>query len=476
LPNSDSWQRFRTDHFELTTDLPNKPAVEAALALERTRTALLLAVWSRMETSRQTERVRVVVLADGSDFERYFGKRVEGVHIQVGRELIALKRGPEHWERRYLGGEYVTSVLRHEIAHHLAAGIYGRQPRWFAEGLAQYLEAVVIEPTGERAWVGRPNPAAFGEFRRFWSIGVKDALAWSQFDPRETASRVGGLYGISWMMVQWMRNEQPELFVAYQTALVRGLDPERAWADTFGSPGFENLDEQLDNYTKSGRFRVDEINLSTPPVLPVPVSITPADVHALRAQLAIVGHRTDPRRQELEEEAKQELLTALALEPGHAAALSLWRSFGRLPNEELVQRLRDQVRRRPDDGEAWLFMASLLDADECEAALRQAVALLAGQARAYNELAWYLVQSGRAEEALPMATKAAYLAPRDPEVLDTYAASLFSVGRCPDALRVQLRAIDNLPENVSRNPGWTSHFTVVLARYRAACGASGAPQ
>jgi len=277
------------------------------------------------------------------------------------------------------------------------------------------------------------------------------------------------------MMVHWMYNVQPDLFVAYQQALMRGAAPEQAWADTFGAARFQDLDEQLAAYAKSGLSQVDRITLPSTVAHPIPLPITPADVHALRAQLSLVGRAMDRRREDLQDEAQHEFSTALAIEPGHPDALRLWRSFhGGMPKEKVLERLWDQVHSRPDDGEAWLLLGALLDGDEREAPLRQAVALLGDEARAYNELAWHLVEHGRGAEALPMAEKAAGLAPRDAAVLDTYAASLFSVGRCPDALQVQLRASDNLPEDGSHSPQWMSHFPEVLARYRAACGASGA--
>jgi tetratricopeptide (TPR) repeat protein len=473
LPNSEGWRRFRTDHFELMTDLPEPLALEASVALERTRTALLQALWSQLAPSGQTERVRVVVLSEVPEFVHYFGNRVSGMLAKVNRPLMVLRGSPKHWERLYRGGKFSTSILRHELAHELAAGIYGRQPRWFAEGLAQFLEAVVVEGDSDIALVGRPNPVAFAYYLSYRSVGVKDALAWS-FDPRQPAAQVRGLYGLSWMLVHWMYNVQQDLFVAYQEALMRSVAPEQAWADTFGAAQLQDLDEQLAAYAKSGLSQVDRITLPSSVVHPVPLPITAADVHALRAQLSLVGRGMDRRRDDLQDEAQHEFSTALALEPGHPEALRLWRSFHGMSKEKVLERLSDQVRNRPDDGEAWLFFGALLDGDEREAALRKAIALLGDEARAYNELAWYLVENGRAEEALPMAARAAGLAPRDAAVLDTYAASLFSVGRCPEALQVQLRAIDKLPEDGRHSPEWMSHFPEVLARYRAACGASGA--
>ncbi|XYI02288.1 hypothetical protein ACMHYB_21985 [Sorangium sp. So ce1128] len=129
--------------------------------------------------------------------------------------------------------------------------------------------------------------------------------------------------------------------------------------------------------------------------------------------------------------------------------------------------------RRPDDGEAWLLLGQLLGRQERDAeriaALRRAVALLPGNAIAYNALAWALVTTGRAEEALPLATKAAMLAPWNAAILDTYAASLFALGRCPDALRVQTRAVDRIA-HCAQGSTTARLLTDKLEEYRSSCG------
>lgn len=57
-------------------------------------------------------------------------------------------------------------------------------------------------------------------------------------------------------------------------------------------------------------------------------------------------------------------------------------------------------------------------------------------------------------------------------ILDTYAATLFAVGRCPDALNMQKRAADLAPE-------WADHESVLVitakvAEYSSVCGAQAA--
>jgi tetratricopeptide (TPR) repeat protein len=465
-----AWSRLRTDHFELVTDLAPPIALATATALERTRAALLQAAWSRMGNARQTERVRVIVLASEWEFRRYFGPTVDGVYSQLGTTAIVLGGTPSHWETRINSSDvFATSTLRHEIVHHLAAGIYGRQPRWFSEGLAQFLETIVVSGDGTKAIVGHPNVAALKDYYRVRSVAVKDALAWGAPSASQAEGEVDGLYGLSWLMVHWMFNTQPEAFAAYQQALARGDDA--AWTHAFGTRDLDGMDRALYAYATHGEYLVHPVSLEPLVARATPVPIDAADVHAMLGQLALIGSRLDKERGELVEEAEQELGKALALEPGHVVALKLTRKP--IPVAELLARLRMQTLSRPDDGEAWLLMAPLLSSPEREAALRKALTLLPGDSRAYNNLAWYLVGSGRGAEALPLATKAALLAPWDASVLDTYAACLFAVDRCADAARIEARAIDHLPEKMT--PEGRRVYTSKLVRYRDAC-AAGSPR
>ncbi|WP_437665071.1 DUF1570 domain-containing protein [Sorangium sp. So ce1182] len=471
--SSGAWVRLRTEHFDLWTDLSGGEARRAAEALERTRAALVTAAWSKGAARRSTVRANVVVLASGLDFDRYADSRFTGVFSELGRPTIFLWGSPERWERReQLKDASTTSVLRHELVHQLAAGIYGRQPRWFAEGLAQLLESLVVSEDGTTAILGRPNLVALRNYRRQRTFGVRDALAWKS-DEGLGEGAIHGLYGLSWLMVYWMYNTQPDAFAAYQGRLAAGVDPERAWQESFGALSLDELDKQLHHYARFGKFQ--EVNVPLEPVKtePTPATITTADVHALRAQLALTGAsiRADDA---LKEEARRELDRALRLEPANVLALRVLMQLERgLPIGEWISRLEEQVARRPDDGDAWLLLGQLLgrqdrDAEQV-AALRRAVALLPGNANAYNDLAWALVNKGHPEEALPLATKAAMLAPWNASILDTYAANLFALGRCPDALRVQARAVD-LISHRSQGSSGARWLTDKLAEYQRSCG------
>ena len=123
------------------------------------------------------DRIEVTVFANGLDFEHHFGRTTLGIFFHDVPPYAILYGTPDRWEQRAsLATPETTSVLRHELVHHLAASIYRRQPRWFAEGLAQFLETVRPRTT-ESPWSSaRSNLEAVRKYNAFRTVRVADAL------------------------------------------------------------------------------------------------------------------------------------------------------------------------------------------------------------------------------------------------------------------------------------------------------------
>jgi hypothetical protein len=473
-PKADAsrWRRVQTEHFVVSSDLRDPDFSDAVLAIERSYVALQRAGWKDMAI-RSTERTPVVVLADGLEWEHYTGKYVAAFFTNEGRPTVFLQGRPETWEWKQRRADATSSPLRHELAHRLAASVYGRQPRWFAEGLAQFLETIVVSEDGKTVTLGRINPVAIEEFKHRSTIGVADVLAWKGANDDSSWA----LYGVSWMLFHWLYNTHGDAFAAFQVALAKGGDPDKAWKTSFPDLTPTAIDDALVEYSRHGEFHEVVVDLPPVAVATRTLPITEADVHAIHAQLARAGGRkVGDRAEALGAESAQEIEKALALEPGNALA---WRldQRKRSPAERLAM-LKKQVEVRPDDGEAWLLLGDALylddtgDLDAAEAAYRKALRLLPGDDDAYNELAWLLASHGRAEEAQALAAKAAILAPWNPLVLDTYATVLFELHRCADALRIEQRAVDMLGE-FGASGTKADALRRTLAKFQGACAPSG---
>jgi tetratricopeptide (TPR) repeat protein len=303
---------------------------------------------------------------------------------------------------------------------------------------------------------------------------VADALAWGNtFNPHDDGT-LAGLYGLSWLLVHWLNNTHPDDFARYETLLVKGIDPDKAWKATFPALVPGDLDQQLNHFSRYGEYRY--VNLPIPPV-DDSVRLRPmtsAEVHAARAETALVaalgggsGYVT---------EARNELSAALADDPGNVRALRMKLRF--VKPEERVALGRRATAAHPEDGLAWLTLAETLRGapgswDEQTKAYEKAMLLLPDNPTAFNNLAWLYVEKGRAKDALPLALSAARLAPWDSGTLDTLAAALFGVGRCSEAVSIQRRALDLLPERVG--PSVRADFAKRLAEFQQKCGLMSAP-
>jgi tetratricopeptide (TPR) repeat protein len=467
---SDSeWRKITTQHFELYTDLDAEAAVEAAKELEKTRDALITAAWPSFPFP-DVVRTQVFVLSNGLDFERIFGHRMWGLFANGTRPAFYLYGPPSRWApRASLLQVAPSSVLRHEMTHQLAAAVFRRAPRWFEEGLAQFLETVQITADGKSIVVGSTNRDARGKFYAGRTVTLGRTLAWDESIAGLPESEVHGLYGTSWAFFHWLYNNEQEAFSRYQFALARGVNPKKAWDAVF--PGFnpDAHDPVLYTYLVHGKGAVDTIPLRTSvPSIDVK-ALSAADGHALRAKIALTGAsrlKEEDGKAQLSE-ANAELKKALDLDPTCVEALLLQAST---PSESLLTAARAAAAAHPDDSRIHGLLGDLLnDRHEREAAYRRALQIDRDDPQILDSLARLLLASHRADEAFPLALRASQRAPHDFNVIETFAETLFQRGRCQDAVQQQQRAADRAREVAAR-------ATPVIERLhgmKAACKAQG---
>lgn len=458
---STGWWVVQTAHVTLRTDLSQEDARRAALAVERDRGALLAAGWAGAKLL-QPEHIEVVVIRKRMDFDRYFPHSVAGVFIVQRYPPTAFLWGaPEKWEQHYVlrggGGflasyEETTSVLKHELTHYLSAYIYRRQPRWFSEGLAEYLETLRYSEDGKSATVGEVNfQALWGYNTRRSNLGVADAFAWGGKNSKPE-SDVAGLYGLSWLLVHWLNNTHPQEFARFQLLLSKGIDPDKAWKAVFPSLSTREVDELLSQYVHGGDYHFFVLPIPPAEELASVRPMTSADMHATRAAAALAGagYQVDGGTQF--PDALSELKAALDDDPGNVRALRMKIELAAPAERPGLGRRASEA--HPDDGLAWLTLAETLGDvpetwDERTKAYQKAAAILPDNPIALDNLARMYVQAGRAREALPLAVAAARIAPWNSAILNTLAAALSGAGRCSEAVTVQMQASDVLPESAS---------------------------
>jgi tetratricopeptide (TPR) repeat protein len=469
--STEGWSEYDTPHFSIDTDLSPAEAQKAARALEQLRQTLVTVAWPNFSFPA-VARSRVVILADGLEFQRLFGRQIGALVNRNGIESrVVLWGKPDHWrQRKTLAFDSSTSTLQHELAHDLAAFVYLRQPRWFAEGLAQYLATAELKEDGN-VEVGQIDLYALSTYHKHRTVTVQDIIDWSGPNDAHSEGVTHGLYGLSWLMVHYLLNTYPREFSEFQLALSKGTKPREAWLE-LASKLPSNLDAELQAYSVHGNYTVVHRPLVPMPDAPIAEkALAPADVHAIRSMLASIAVGTSSEDRDVHRaEAKAELAEALAEDPTNVRAAAIAPRRGHAPE---VLALAERVAQiHPEDPLAWYLLgrAAYLskDPERAEVALRKAIELDPSMADAFNELAWVLVKASRFPEALPLATEAVHLAPWNSALLDTLASALNGLGRCPEALVLEERAVDLLPERASAAS--SKPYLDARAMLRNACG------
>ena len=247
-----TWRRVETPHFVLHTDLGSKEARRAGVALESTRDALVSAAWPTVRFGQR--KAEAYVLANGLDFERYFGRRTDGLFMRGTPPRFFLYGRANRWELRRTTHVPTPSVLRHEMAHQLSAEVWPHQPLWFAEGLANFLEPIFYSRDEASVMIGAINHSALRSYRSVRTTRLRDALAWNRGIAHMPEREAAGLHGISWLFVHWLYHEHREELGVFLGELGRGTPGDRALR--IAVPDFDDdaIDRELFEYQKRPRF------------------------------------------------------------------------------------------------------------------------------------------------------------------------------------------------------------------------------
>jgi hypothetical protein len=448
----------------LRTNLSPGAAEAAVRELEVLRTALVFGAFS-ME-SDPPGRLQAVLFRDVDGMMEFVDRRVDGYVTSTPSGPLLVSAGADlraHGEAR--------GKLLHELAHYLSSFALLRQPRWFAEGMAEYLET--LEMSGSSVRLGAPHAENLKVLRREGALPL-DTL-WSAEEPGSSASFSYHFYASAWLWFHFLADRYPGRMRVYEQMLRRAEDPVEGFASAFVNARNEVLEDELQRYLVQGKFAVQQEEIHLPHTSLHTAPMSAADVHAMRAELFLdsPARRTPEEKNEL---ARWEITEALSRDPQHVGAVILRAEY--LPTEERLFAARQLVRARPQDGRAWTFLAGQLEGDpaaqgERQQVLEKAARLSPDDPAAINNLAWDRVTRGDPALGLQLAERAVRMAPWSPAILDTYAAALFKVGRCREARVIQQRAVDLLHDEVSF--ATRQQLIAALMQYRARCPAANEP-
>ncbi len=426
LADGKPWREFRSQHFVIdAAGWDREPAVLVG-AFEELHAAVLASLIA--EPAEIPGRVRVIVLPGENDLFDYTGSRdVIGVFWVSSRGEPTILLSADHARR-------VPQVIAHELTHHVSSYLFPRQPYWFAEGLAQFLEGVGKVDREGRRWAG--NDPTGG-----WAAGNVKLTSMASLLAGESSGYDTDPYLSSWVLYRFLWNERPKQLSEYQRYLMDGKAPKDAWRHAFPEWALEGgkanaLDSPVIHHQRNGRGLRWEIKLGKVDRTFTSEPASAGDVHlALLGLRLLVTNRlieTRVRRQALEEAEREE--------PGHPVVSA---ELARLRGVALLPALRAAAAARPDDGRGWFLLGlEATDPTEREAALRRAVERWPDGALAQAALANHLATTGRAREGLAAANRAVELAPWHPTAISSLATVAVELGQCKQALLLQARGVE----------------------------------
>ncbi|HEY3236084.1 MAG TPA: hypothetical protein VGJ84_15310 [Polyangiaceae bacterium] len=373
------------------TDLGLDHAEELAQEVETAREIMIVLAFGRSPPAGP--KIRIIAMPYW-EFQHYnaaasgaFASRswFEPVIVLGDTRERASTLGPTSEVPDPLYNPFSIYPIAHELGHALTDQFISedRQPRWFAEGIATYLESAAVAPSG-KAYIGRP-PEWMNGAPAYALVSIDELWAWrdpalspqaraqgvylcgwsplSPSDPRGVRNR---LYLTAWATVRYLTDDRPADFEKFQAALSRGEEPKAAYSrifpdlygETFKRTIAGHLGRGLDNpYSgvKTARFELRPARLQQR-------VMSNADVLGLRASLymAFAGLGGRPAREDRRLAA--ESVTASL----HQDPTSLWGQlsggfyFGVLPPS--VDLAKRAVAQHFDDWLGWLWYADVLKA------------------------------------------------------------------------------------------------------------------
>lgn len=440
---------MRTAHVVIRTDLSSGKARDLAEELERVHEAVRHTLFRKPP---ETGVIQVLALADEEEYDLFAPKDAMAHFARArfsGPTIVLYGKG----------ADLMRIIVAHEITHHVAARVFARQPPWFGEGIACMMESV--------ATVGTPTFGGVPRHRlkEVYPYFGKVARVLRARERLETSRD----YGVAWALVHYLMNRRSEEFLELQRRFGRGQAPAAAWREVFpqwdpvSDEAMDALDKEIGRHVAHGQFHYQDIKL--PPAEPPrerPMSA--AEAHDARLSVPWLNRGKKVEAGRLEAEVQE----ALRHDPGSVPALALAMALKPTEAETLAGRA---TAAHPQDARAWLLLAGALPPEakeKREAALRKAVGADPSNATVLNDLAWYLLGVGRADEALPLARRAVQLEPGSAPILDTLAGVAEARGDCAPALQIERRAMELLPEGLSEKG--RAPYRARLERLEKRCG------
>jgi len=355
-----AWLEVTSPHFTLWTDASPDRAREAVVEMEHLRQVI---IGSSFRSVASEGSIFAIALRDLSEFHTYFSDQVLAFAMPAEGNLlrqpvIVVVADTQNGEEQLLEA--------HELTHAISYAMIARQPRWFAEGLAQFFETIRLDVHDGTAELGRAPEHNGQPMQMHHLIGLP-----TMFDCEELSCADEGFYVTAWAVFTYLQNTHAAELARFEQLLAARKDWQPAWSEAFPRLPVMVLEDELRVWLTSGRHRVLRftVKFQDPPVSAH--ALGEANVHMIRALLA--GNK--PAGEDARAAKRREVETALRIDPTSVLANLVSVELDNKPTREAA---RAVAAAHGDDWRAWWLLALVIESgDEAMAAARRACQLAA---------------------------------------------------------------------------------------------------
>jgi len=343
-----AWIELTSEHFTLWTDADPARGRELVNEIEHLRQIVVAVAFPSAPLAGHS---LVITLRDDSELSEFW---VNGEARAWAGPAYAPLWQPYIVLSAFSATDRIERVVAHELTHLVSFAVLHRQPRWLAEGMAQYFETMQLDPGNDQVDIGVAPEFRGQPMRMSHLISAASLFAWhgqaSSFEER-------GHYSSAWALFNFLVNRHRDELVRYLELIERiqprAVDDRAAqltavWREAFPSLPLAELDGELRRWLVSGSHIVLHVRAQRRNWPAEQRPLSDADVYAIRAFL----HGSPPEAAQ----SNAELAAALEAEPTQVLAqlLTLTRGGAHITPEQA----RATVAAHGDDWRAW-WLASV---------------------------------------------------------------------------------------------------------------------
>lgn len=377
-----AWHEFTTQHFVFETDLGDTSVDALANQVENARNVMVRMAFGR--SPPPGPKIRVIALPY-SDFRSFQDDETIGVYVPDDWYEPVLVTGTSN-ER----GSPALDLITHELGHAVASQFIPAeaQPRWFAEGIAGYLETARYVRSSGTAYLGMA-PDGYRDAPPL--LPIDELWGWGdpEFDPKGIMTQ--RRYYTTWAVLHYLFDDRRPEFDRYAAALTAREDAHAAWTrvlpDLHGEAADRALRAFMQRYGFDRNFGVKKATLPKVDVHISARTLSDADVLAIRALLHTIFSGESGLRSEDEDARRARDYVTQAL---HEDGSSLWahlfatRFLHDKPAPPDAAKRATEV--HPDDWLAWLAYDEALHQAGASIEERRAALSRAGALAPHTEL------------------------------------------------------------------------------------------